>query len=102
MVPCHLLEGRSSSASIRADEAADIRLGRGLKPAIVQHPGLSGVAPLSNAQDALASRMRQIAAVQRTIDVQYYIWRSVLRVVRMKRRAPSSCSSSLMVREIGA
>ncbi|MGY0503984.1 phospholipase D-like domain-containing protein [Luteimonas sp. e5] len=40
-----------------------------------QHPGRSGVLPLANELDAFASRILLIAAAERTIDVQYYIWR---------------------------
>jgi putative cardiolipin synthase len=69
------LEGRSTSVALLAGDGADTRLGRGLKSVVEQHPGLSGVAPLPDALDAFASRMLLIAAAQRTIDVQYYIWR---------------------------
>ncbi len=36
---------------------------------------MSGVAPLFNPLDAFATRMLLIAAAQRTLDIQYYIWR---------------------------
>ncbi len=69
------LEGRTvSQALVRAD-GAHTRLGEGLSPWIEQHPGLSGVFPLPDALDAFAARLLLIAAAQRTIDIQYYIWR---------------------------
>jgi len=69
------LKGRSVSTACPADDGADTRLARGLQLGVEQHPGLSGVVPLPDALDAFASRMALIAAAQRTIDVQYYIWR---------------------------
>ena len=69
------LEGRRESQALMSAEGADTRLGRGLQPMADQHPGLSGVVALPNALDAFASRMLLIAAAERTIDVQYYIWR---------------------------
>ncbi len=69
------LEGRGASIALMGSEAEDTRLGKGLKPLVEQHRGLSSVVPLSDALDAFASQMLLIAAAQRTIDVQYYIWR---------------------------
>jgi len=37
-------------------------------------PGLSGVIPLQNGHDALASRVELAAVAERSIDAQYYIW----------------------------
>lgn len=39
-----------------------------------RYPGLSGVIPLQNGHDALASRIELIAAAEQSIDAQYYIW----------------------------
>ncbi|MFA7669284.1 MAG: phospholipase D-like domain-containing protein, partial [Burkholderiaceae bacterium] len=50
-------------------------LGKGLLPQVNAHPGLSGVVPLQGSLDAFAARMSLIMAAERTLDVQYYIWR---------------------------
>lgn len=70
------LEGRSSSQAMLAHDGRDTRLAQALAPALAQHPGLSGVQPLGDPLDAFAARMVLLAAAQRTIDVQYYIWRN--------------------------
>lgn len=69
------LDGRSTSQALLSRDGSDTRLGRGLAPAVERHPGLSGVTPLADPLDAFAARMLLIAAAQRTIDIQYYIWR---------------------------
>ena len=56
-------------------DTADTRLGRALAPAVGAHPGLSGIHPLANGRDAFAARVLLAAAAQRSLDVQYYIWR---------------------------
>ena len=56
-------------------EAASTRLGRSITPVVAQHPELSGFYPLNHSLDAFASRMLLIAAADKTLDVQYYIWR---------------------------
>lgn len=69
------LEERRPSHAISSEESADTQLGRVLAPHRAQHPGLSGVVPLSDSLDAFAARMLSIAAAQRSVDIQYYIWR---------------------------
>lgn len=57
---------------------ATTRLGRAVAPLAAAHPGLSGVYALRDARDAFASRYLLAAAAERTLDVQYYIWRNDL------------------------
>jgi putative cardiolipin synthase len=42
------------------------------------HPGLTGVLPLVDSLDAFAARAALADAAQRSLDVQYYIWRDDL------------------------
>lgn len=74
---CHppSLEDRKPSQALTRQESADTLLGRALTLQVEQHPGLSGVLPLPNPIDAFAARMLSIEAAQRSIDIQYYIWR---------------------------
>ncbi len=51
------------------------RLGRALAPLAAANPGKSGVHPLDNARDAFAARVVLARAAERSLDVQYYIWR---------------------------
>jgi putative cardiolipin synthase len=59
-------------------ETTATRLGRGVDPRVAAHPGVSGVHPLRDARDAFAARYLLAEAAERTLDVQYYIWRNDL------------------------
>jgi putative cardiolipin synthase len=63
---------RSMSEPISTDGTT---LARALAPEAAAHPGLSGVFPLADALDAFAARALLAQAAERTLDVQYYIWR---------------------------
>ena len=51
------------------------RLGRALAPLAAANPGKSGIHALDNARDAFAARVVLARAAERSLDVQYYIWR---------------------------
>ncbi|HEX7045838.1 MAG TPA: phospholipase D family protein [Burkholderiales bacterium] len=55
--------------------ASPTRLARAIAPRAAAHPGRSGVYPLLDARDAFAARYLLAQAAERTLDVQYYIWR---------------------------
>ena len=61
-------------SSALADTAAT-RLGRALTPLAAANPGKSGIHALDNARDAFAARVVLARAAERSLDVQYYIWR---------------------------
>lgn len=69
------LEHRTTSEALAPAVAATTPLGRAVAAGVAAHPGLSGVHPLADAHEAFAVRVRMIHAAQRTLDVQYYIWR---------------------------
>jgi putative cardiolipin synthase len=69
------LEGRSESHALSPAEAATTRLGRSLEEQVQAHPGESGILPLADALGSFAARMLLVRAAERTLDVQYYIWR---------------------------
>ncbi|WP_227001337.1 phospholipase D family protein [Pulveribacter suum] len=69
------LAGRSESSALDLPAAQDTRLGRALAPAVAAHPGLSGIHLLQHPHDAFAARALLARAAERTLDVQYYIWR---------------------------
>jgi putative cardiolipin synthase len=52
------------------------RLGRAVAPAVAAHAGKSGIHPIPNARDAFAARVLLARAAERSLDVQYYIWRA--------------------------
>ncbi|WP_176736324.1 phospholipase D family protein [Oligoflexus tunisiensis] len=53
----------------------DTQLGQALEPLTQAHPGLAGIYPLRNARHAFAARVVLAHAAERTLDIQYYIWR---------------------------
>jgi cardiolipin synthase C len=54
----------------------DTRLGRACVPLHEARPGHSGVFALSDPREAFAARALLADAAERTLDVQYYIWRA--------------------------
>ena len=57
-------------------DASDCRLARSVSPRRRLHPGKSGIVSLRDARDAFAARAHLADAAERTLDVQYYIWRN--------------------------
>ncbi|MGH8767367.1 MAG: phospholipase D family protein [Burkholderiales bacterium] len=65
---------REESRSLQ--DTGDTRLGRAVAPLVDVHPGLSGVHPLVRGTDAFVARLVLAAGAERSLDVQYYIWRN--------------------------
>jgi putative cardiolipin synthase len=80
-----LMQGCASLPSLAArpvsshlEPARDSRLGRVVVPLTEAHPEQSGVIPLKRGLDAFAARVLLADAAERSLDVQYYIWRADL------------------------
>lgn len=56
----------------------DTRLAQGIEQLTQAHPQQSGFYPIIDSLDAFAIRMLMIHAADRSLDVQYYIWRKDL------------------------
>ena len=71
------LEGRSQSHAYTKEEVSDTYFAQAMAP-LEQHYGAeqSGVFPLIEADEAFAARMLLAKYAQRSLDVQYYIWRT--------------------------
>ena len=67
------LEGRIESHAL-ADTGAT-HLARATAPGVAAHPGRTGIHALPNPLDAFAARVLLAAAAEKSLDVQYYIWR---------------------------
>ena len=67
---------RPSSQALSSEQALQTRLGQSLEPLQQQHPGKSGIHMLADAHDAYAARALLARTAERTLDVQYYIWRN--------------------------
>jgi len=69
------LDGRTVSTALPAAEAQATPLGKAISPQSARHPGKSGIYLLSDAREAFVARVQMVEAAERTLDVQYYIWR---------------------------
>lgn len=69
------LQGRSQSLALPREQAEQTPLGQAIAPLVQAHPGLSGIYPLYDPHNAYAARALLARAAQKTLDVQYYIWR---------------------------
>src|SRR4030095_15082691 len=65
---------RSPSTAFQEHQATT--LGRIFDPAAAKHPGESGVLFMRYGQKALEARLALADLAQRSLDLQYYIWRS--------------------------
>ena len=68
------LEARKPS-SVYTDTGST-RLGRSIEPLAAAHPGRSGILALPNGRDAFAARAVLAGLAERSLDIQYYIWRN--------------------------
>lgn len=74
--PLPSLADRSVSAALTDTSAT--RLGRGIEPLVALHPAKAGIHGLADARDAFTVRMLLAQTAERSLDVQYYIWRGDL------------------------
>jgi len=70
------LSNRTVSTALT--DTGTTRLGRAISPLVGAHPGVSGIYPLREPRDAFAARFLLAEAAERTLDIQYYIWRQDL------------------------
>lgn len=66
------------TTSFALDGTDTTRLGQAIAPLAAEHPGRSGVYPLIEGRDAFAARVLLARSAERSLDVQYYIWRDDL------------------------
>jgi putative cardiolipin synthase len=67
---------RSESHAVQ--DTASTALGQAGRQPLQDHPGQSAFRPLPSGVDALVARMVLADAAERSLDVQYYIWRNDL------------------------
>ncbi len=70
------LEGRSVTSAYAESDTAGTLIGKAILPSVANHPGLSGVNVLVDGRDAFAARVMMADHAERSLDVQYYIWRN--------------------------
>lgn len=69
------LEGRSSTQALSESKAVETDLGTLVAQLVEANEGHSAVHLLVNPHEAFAARTRLAKAAERTLDIQYYIWR---------------------------
>ena len=69
------MRDRPASYALKPAQAAQTSLGQAIAPQLLQHPGQSGIHPLPDPLEAFAVRMLLARTAERSLDVQYYIWR---------------------------
>ena len=69
------LEQRTVSTALDMESAKQTKLGQALADDLAQHAGLNGIYKLDDAREAFAARAQLARMSERTLDVQYYIWR---------------------------
>jgi len=67
---------RTTSVALERTEATP--LGQAVAPLAAANPGRSGVHPLVDGRDAFAARVLLAHSAEKSLDVQYYIWRDDL------------------------
>lgn len=92
-----LPQGRPNASHAYTD-TADTRLGRAFAPGSQAHAGLSGIVPLQSGVDAFAARAGLANAVERSLDVQHYIWRHDLSGVLLADTLRSAAERGVRVR----
>lgn len=70
------LEPRQASFALPAAETANTAIGQSIASDVAANPDKSGIMTLPDAQDAFAARLVLARAAERTLDIQYYIWRN--------------------------
>ncbi|CAB3802663.1 phospholipase D family protein [Pararobbsia alpina] len=93
-----LLENRTHSVALTTEQAQDTRLGRAIAAQLSAHAGLTGIDPLVDSRAAFAARVNLARAAQRTLDVQYYIWRNDLTGILLLEELHEAADRGVRVR----
>lgn len=72
------LDNRTSTHALAPAESLATTLGQGGARLSAPYPGKTGIHMLSDARESFAARVLLARAAQRTLDIQYYIWRGDL------------------------
>ena len=86
------------TASVALADTAGTRLGQAIAPMAAAHPGRSGIYALSDGRDAFAARVLLARGAERSLDVQYYIWRDDLTGTLMLDALRSAAARGVRIR----
>lgn len=78
MVSCSLpsLQDRTQSNALPSTQIIQTTLGKKVLAEQNKHPNVSGIYFLKNAHEAFAARGKLAQEAEKTLDVQYYIWKN--------------------------
>jgi putative cardiolipin synthase len=86
------------SVTLALADTGTTQLGQAIGPLAAAHPGLSGVLALPDGRDAFAARVLFARGAERSLDVQYYIWRDDLTGVLLFDELRSAAARGVRVR----
>ena len=92
------LDERTHSAMLPVEESQATALGRAITPLANAHPGTSGIVPLANARESFSARMLLADTAERSLDIQYYIWRHDLTGILLLDSLRSAADRGVRVR----
>lgn len=92
------LDGRTQSQALDTATAATTRLGQGVAADVGKYPGLTGILPLDDPLSSFAVRILLARAAERTLDLQYYIWRDDLTGRMLLRELRDAADRGVRVR----
>ena len=94
--PLPSLTQRSVSSAFT--DTGGTRLGTAIAPLAQTHPALTGIYPLAEGRDAFAARALLAQHAERSLDLQYYIWRNDLTGVLMLDALRAAAARGVRVR----
>ncbi len=72
-----ILKGRPQvTLAPSSSQVSGTRLAAAISPSVQQHLGKSGFRLLDRGEEAFIARLAMIEAAEKTLDAQYYVWRS--------------------------
>jgi len=89
---------RQASRAIPPQQAEQTQLGETLSQLAQSFPGQSGIYPLADSHEAFAVRTLLADAAQKTLDIQYYIWRNDLTGTLMMHSLKQAADRGVRVR----
>lgn len=89
---------RSVTGMLQSEEALNTRIGQEIRDRLIDHPNESGVHPLRQAHDAFASRALLAQTAEKTLDIQYYIWKEDLTGTLMFKSIVDAANRGVRVR----
>ena len=69
---------RSVSGKLQYEESLNTRIGREIRKRLHKHPEESGVHTIRHAHEAFVSRILLAQTAEKSLDIQYYIWKNDL------------------------